>query len=94
MQGTTSLIAGAFFYADPYGAFNFIILNQIEAGSRLMQQLDSVLQYCRHVNREQMAKHFKRCYNDSDQLLTLAIYVGSGEGVCYTDTIENWIAVV
>ena len=42
-QGTTSLIAGAFLYADFYGTFNSIILNKIEAGSRLMQQLDAVL---------------------------------------------------
>ena len=49
-------------YAEFYGTFNSTTLNQIEAGSRLMQQLDSVLQYRRQAGRDQMAKRFKRCY--------------------------------
>jgi len=44
-QGTTSLIVGAFLYADFYGTFNSTISNQIEADSRLMQYLDAILQY-------------------------------------------------
>jgi len=61
-QGTTSLIAGAFLYADFYSTFNSTILNQIEAGSRLKQGLDAVLQYRRQADQDQMAKRFKRCY--------------------------------
>jgi len=62
VQGTISLIVGAFLYADFYGTFNSIILNQSEAGSRLMRQLDAVLQYRRQAYQDQMAKRFKRCY--------------------------------
>jgi len=62
VQGTTSLIAGAFLYADFYGTFSSTTLNQIEAGSSVMQQLDAVLQYRRQANQDQMAKSFKRCY--------------------------------
>jgi len=54
-QGTTSLIAGAFLYADFYGTFNSTILNRIEAGSKLMQRLDAILQYCRQADQDQMA---------------------------------------
>jgi len=54
-QGTTSLIVGAFLYADLYGTFNSTTLNQIEAGSRLMQQLHAVLRYCRQADQDQMA---------------------------------------
>jgi len=42
--------------------FNSIILNQVEASSRLMQQLDAVLQYRRQADRDQMTKHFQKCY--------------------------------
>jgi len=61
-QGAISLITGVFLYADFYGTFNSTILNQIEAGSRLMQQLDAVLQYHRQADQDQMEKRFKRCY--------------------------------
>jgi hypothetical protein len=57
-QGTISLIAGAFLYADFYGTFNSTILNQIEAGSTLMQRLDAVLQYLQYrtqADQDQMA---------------------------------------
>jgi len=47
---------------DFYGTFNFTILNQIEAGSRFMQQLDAVLQYRRQADQDQMAKRLKRCH--------------------------------
>jgi len=55
-------MAGAFLYADFYGTFNSTILNQSEAGSRLVRQLDAVLQYRRQAYQGQMAKRFKRCY--------------------------------
>jgi len=58
VQGTISLIAGAFLYADSYGTFNSTILNQIEAGSTLMQRLDAVLQYLQYrtqADQDQMA---------------------------------------
>jgi len=54
-QGTISLIAGAFLYADFYGTFNSTILNQIEAGYTLMQRLDAVLQYRTQADQDQMA---------------------------------------
>jgi hypothetical protein len=44
--------------ADFYGTFNSTILNQIEAGSTLMQRLDAVLQYLQYrtqADQDQMA---------------------------------------
>jgi len=40
-------------YVDFYGTFNSTILNQIEAGSTLMQRLDAVLQYLQYRRQDQ-----------------------------------------
>jgi len=50
---------GTFFLIRFYGTFNSLILNQIEAGSRPMQQVDAVLQCHGQVIRDQMPQRYK-----------------------------------
>jgi len=57
-----AFIACAFLFVDFYGTDNSTMLNQIEVGSRLMQQLDAVLRYRRQANQDQMAKCFEGYY--------------------------------